>query len=164
MYPDLEDSFQVALRPDLDIGLTIGPLSFQLELGFDFVVLGKARDRGDRTWMRGLRDLVMFHLGLGTYLQPLPWLQLSVELESTVEVAGRSAETWLFDSSFAGERAGSEALLTPGVSVILPMSGSNAAHLTLALRVPLGEIGSAAGPLQLGPVLVLQTGFRWGRP
>ncbi len=162
MYPDLEDSFKVSLRPDFDIAVAVGPLSFQLELGFDFIVLGKARDRGDPTWMRGLKDLVMFHLGFGARVNPVPWLQLFVELESTVEVTGRSAETWLFDSGFAGERAGSEALITPGVSVLVPVGG-NTAHLTLGLRVPLGEIGSMAGPMQLGPILVLQTGFRWGR-
>ena len=163
MYPDLEDSFKVALRPDLDLSLAIGLLSFQLELGFDFIVLGKPRDRAVPTWTRKLPDLVMFHLGFSARVQPTPWLQLFVELESTIEVTGRSAETFLFDAAFAGERAGSEALVTPGLSILLPLSPGNIAHMTLGLRVPLGEIGSMAGPMQLGPILVLQTGFRWVR-
>ncbi|MBW2260849.1 MAG: HEAT repeat domain-containing protein [Deltaproteobacteria bacterium] len=163
MYPDLEDSFKVSLRPDFDLGVAVGPLSFQLELGFDFIVLGKARAGSGLTWMKDLQDLVMFHLGLGAYVRPTSWLQLFVELESAIEVSGRSAQTWLFDRSFSGDGAGSEVFITPGVSVLLPMGGKNAAHLTLGLRVPLGEIGSSAGPMQLGPILVLQSGFRWGR-
>jgi hypothetical protein len=161
-YPNLEDAFKVSLRPDFDIAVLLGPLSFQLELGFDFLVLGKAPDPADSSWKRDVKDLVMFHLGLSAAVQPARWVQLSLELTSVVEVSGKSARTLAFDREVLGDPADSEVLLTPGVTLLLPTGQSGTGHLTLALRVPLGEIGSSAGPYELGPVLVLSSGFRWG--
>jgi len=161
-YPDLQDSFQAAVRPDVDLGLGIGPMSFQLEVGLDFIVLGDAYNP-DASWQidMDLDEVFMLHLGFGAAVQPIPWLQLSMELTSIFELAGASGVTWAYDEEEKGERAGSEAFLTPSVSVLLPISGAGSGHVTVGLRVPLGEIGSLAGPMEVDPMLVVATGMRF---
>jgi hypothetical protein len=161
-YPDLQESFKASIRPDLDVALAVGPLSFQLELGFDFVILGDAFNP-DPFWMASmdLDDVYMFHFGFGSAVLPLPWLQLAMELTGVVEISGRSGQSWAYDNEDTGDRAGTELFVTPSVSLLLPVGKAGSGHLSLGLRIPLGEIGSAAGPMQLDPILVVATGFRF---
>jgi hypothetical protein len=163
-YPDLEDSFKVALRPDFALAFLVGRLAFQIELGFDFVVLGKVRDPLVETRKLDLKDLIIFHAGLGASARPVDWLQLSLELTSVVQAAGSSVRTYMFDREEIGDSAGSEVFITPGITALIPAGRIGSAHVTLALRVPLGEVGSAAGPYQAGPFVILASGFRWTTP
>lgn len=163
-YPDLEDSFKVALRPGFSIAFLVGRLAFQIELGFDFLVLGKVSDRVMEDWMRDLEDVVMFHAGLGASARPVDWLQLALELTTVVEVVGTSVRTFRFDGSEIGDPAGSEVFVTPSITALIPAGRVGSGNVTLALRVPLGEVGSSAGAHQMGPILLLSTGFRWTTP
>jgi len=158
-YPDLQNTFKVSLRPDLDLAVIVGILAFQLELGLDVVVLGKAAD--DTGYVHDMKDVALLHLGFGSALRPVPWLQVSVEITAVVEMAGTSATSFLLDPAEIGDPAGSEAFVTPALTAIVPV-GRSSGLVTLALRFPLGEVGSASGPLDLGPIIVLSTGMRWG--
>ncbi|MBW2263353.1 MAG: hypothetical protein JRG91_15420, partial [Deltaproteobacteria bacterium] len=161
-YPDLQNTFKASIRPDVDFGVRIGMLSFQLEVGFDFIILGEAfnPDPFWRTRM-DMDEVYLFHLGFGAALQPLPWLQLGMELTSVIELSGVSGQTWGYNRDEVGDPPGSEAFLTPTLSVLLPAGESGSGYLTLGLRVPLGEVGSRAGSLQLDPILIVATGFRF---
>jgi hypothetical protein len=161
-YPDLQDTFKVSIRPDVDFGVRIGMLSFQLELGLDFIVLGEAYNP-DPFWQANMDmdELYLFHLGFGAALQPLSWLQLGMELTSVIELSGVSGQTWGFNRDEVGDPPGSEAFITPTISVLLPAGEAGSGHLTLGLRVPLGEVGSRAGSIQLDPILIVATGFRF---
>lgn len=162
VYPDLQNAFKASIRPDFDLGLRIGRLYFQLEAGLDFIVLGSAYNP-DPYWQvnRDLDEVYLLHLGFAAAVQPLAWLQASVELTSVVELSGVSGQTWGYNREEVGDPAGSEVFLTPGLSVLLPVGEAGSGHLSVGLRVPLGEVGSRAGSLQLGPILVVATGFRF---
>jgi hypothetical protein len=159
VYPDLQGAFQVAIRPEVDFGLRAGPMTFQVELGFDFILLGSAYnpDSFPPTGM-DMDDVYLFHFGLATAVQPIPWLQLAMELTGVVQMAGTSGTSWAYNSEDAADN---EIMLTPSVAFLLPVGERGTGHLSLGLRVPLGEVGSSAGPLQLDPILVVATGFRF---
>ena len=162
MYPDLQNAFNASIRPDFDFGLRIGMLSFQLELGFDFIVQGEAYNP-DPFWRAkmDLDEVYLFHLGFAAGVQPLHWLQIGMELTSVIELSGVSGQTWGYNRDVVGDPPGSEAFLTPVVSFLLPAGERGSGYLTLGLRVPLGEVGSRAGSMQLDPVLIVATGFRF---
>lgn len=162
-YPDLENSFKAAVRPDLDIGLVVGPVTLQLELGFDAIVLGETRvpSTGEK---KDLTDVGMMHMGLGLTVRPLRWLQVSMEITSVFELGGTSMATRVFDAELAGRPAHSEAFVTPAVTLLLPVRSEGTIHLLMGVRVPLGDVGSASGPMRLDPMFVMAAGFRFPSP
>ncbi len=165
VYPNLEKTFKLAIAPCAGVALDLGPVSFQLELGVDAVVLGDAMDP-DEERSSDVTDVSLLHMGLGTAVRPLSWLQVSLELVSVFEVGGRALGTHQYDSEVVGSPIGSEVFITPGLTVLVPVSDAGSAHLALGLRVPLGQIGgyngSPGNTMQLEPILVLASGFRWG--
>ncbi len=162
-YPDLENSFRTSVRPDLDIAVIIGPLALQLEMGFDFIVLGKGLDP-DTGASRDLPEVSLLHVGLGAYLRPIGFLQASLEITSVIQLSGTSLITRRFDRDLMGRPAGSEAFIAPGLALLVPLRSAGTLHLTVALRVPLGDIAAVSGPVQLDPVLLLGVGFRFTAP
>lgn len=164
VYPNLEKTLKVAVTPTVGAALDVGPVSFQLQMGFDFVVLDRAMDP-DEGVSRDLDDVTLMHLGFGALVRPLAWLQASLELTSTLQLGGKALRTYQFDSELLGRPLAHEMFVTPGLAFLLPVGQQGSGHISLGLRIPVGQIGGANGnsanPLQLEPILLLSTGFRW---
>jgi hypothetical protein len=166
VYPNLEKTFKVGIAPMAGVAVDIGPLSFQLDWGFDFVVLGEAQDP-DTMDFSDIKDVSLMNLGFGAALRPLPWLQLSLELTSVFQVGGKVLRTPFYDDELLGVPISHEVFITPGLAIMLPVNDWASGHFTLGLRVPLDQIGGYNGNMdnnmQLEPILLLGTGFRWGQ-
>ena len=161
VYPDLEDAFKIGIRPDIAFGVLVGPMAFQVELGFDFIVLGRGQDPGIPGEEIELDNVSMLHFALGAAGRPVDWLQMTVELSVVTELSGQSGQTRIYDTLTTGKPAGSEAYVTPGVVFLLPVGDVGAGHVGVGLRIPLGEVGSSVGPLHLDPILLTTMGFRF---
>jgi hypothetical protein len=157
LYPNINRSSRVFIRPDFGLALGTDIIHMQVELGFDLMVMGTAEyEDAYGTYSVDAGNVYLVHIGSGFYYLPISVLQLSLEITWIRDIGGRLYEYSDNPSSEPITSPGGEFFVTPAVTLGLPL-GKARATMTMGFRIPTGDITNVMSNF----IWVMGAGLTW---
>jgi hypothetical protein len=157
LYPNINRSSRVFLRPDFGIALGTEHVLMQVELGFDLMVMGTAQYEDPYgTYSADADNIYFVHMGSGFYYLPIRMLQLSLEITWIRDIGGKLYEFSDDPTNRAIRSPEGELFVTPALTLGLPL-GRALATMTMGFRIPTGDISDIMSNF----IWVMGAGLSW---